>query len=288
MNAVRHTINKWAILGLATMTASICMTLAGCGTASAAGGEVPGEVTQADTGDIRTWKAIEESGTVRVGTEGTRSPYSYHDFNGQMAGYDIELIEAVAGKLNLNVTFVEMEPDELATGLEAGRCDVVTSQIETPTAIKQKYVFSAPYAYVTGAVITHESTEDIDSFGDLDGRRVALATTSNWAELAKSYGAEIVPAKDLSEVMQMVIDGRADATVSDSLAVQDYMEQHPLAPVRIAVESDKADGLALMTVDGQDELKNQIDLALRELREDGTLASISKRYFNNDISLPQE
>lgn len=272
--------------GLATVFLGASILLAGCGETSQRASD-DGSPQTVDEG-IRDWQVIKESGVLRIGTEGTYSPYSYHDFNGQLTGYDIELAEAIADKLGLSVAFTEMGFDGLAAGLDAGKFDVVANQICVTPEREEKYMFSKPYAYVTGAVITRDDTSGIDSFENLDGKQVALTVTSNWAKLAESYGAEIVSTGGFSESMQMVIDKRADATVNDNIVFLDYTKQHPTAPVRIAAESSEIDTVALMMTGNQDDLKDQIDSAMDELRKEGFMTSLSNKYFGEDVSLPRD
>lgn len=230
------------------------------------------------------WAATVERGTLRVGTEGTYSPYSYHGNDGDLTGYDIELVQAIAEKLGLRAEFSEMGFDGLAAGLDSGKFDVVADQICVTPEREEKYLFSHPYAFVKGVVITRGDRDDVKSFEDLRDKDVSLTITSNWAKVAESHGARIVSTGGFSESMQMVADGRVDATVNDNLVFLDYMAQHPDAPVRIAATAEETDVVALMMRKGDGQLRDKVSGALEELDKDGTLASLSKKYFGEDIS----
>src|SRR5262245_61371044 len=69
------------------------------------------------------------SGTLRVATEGTYRPFSYHDETGELVGFDVEIAEAVADKLGLEVVFQETQWDAIFAGLDAGRFDVIGNQV---------------------------------------------------------------------------------------------------------------------------------------------------------------
>lgn len=269
------------ILGdVALLVGVIALVIACCG-CSAGGGE-------AETGPADAWEATVERGTLRVGTEGTYSPYSYHDDSGKLTGYDIELVQAVADKLGVEAEFSEMGFDGLAAGLDVRKFDVVADQICITPERQEKYLFSKPYAYVRGVVITRDDSSSIKSFDDLDGKTVALTLTSNWAKMAEEHGATVVSTEGFSESMQMVVDGRVDATVNDNLVFLDYMGQHPDAPVKVAAQAEEGDVVALMMRGGDEELQGHINDAMADLAESGFLEALSDRYFGEDITHPAE
>ncbi|MFV1050319.1 transporter substrate-binding domain-containing protein, partial [Klebsiella pneumoniae] len=72
---------------------------------------------------------INNKGTITVGTEGTYAPFTYHDKDGKLTGYDVEVTRAVADKLGVKVEFKETQWDSMMAGLKAGRFDVVANQV---------------------------------------------------------------------------------------------------------------------------------------------------------------
>ena len=80
---------------------------------------------------------------LRVGTEGTYSPFSYHDpGTNQLTGYDIEVITAVAGKLGARPEFVEAPFDALFASLVSNRFDVVANQVTKNAEREAKFFFA--------------------------------------------------------------------------------------------------------------------------------------------------
>ena len=258
-----------AVLALGVLTA--------CGGSD--GGEESGEAEASGT-----WAAVEESGVLTVGTEGTYSPYSYHDDNDELVGYDIELLQAVGEKLGVEVQFTESKWDGLIAGLDASQYDIVADQITITDERKEKYLFSDPYTYVYGVVITRDDYDEITSFEDLDGKNVSLTSSSNWAQLSESYGATIVPTNGFSESIQLVLEERADATVNDNVTYLDYKNQQPDAKVKVAASADEINESAILIRQGDEELQAKLNEALAELREEGKISEISIKYFGEDIS----
>src|SRR3569832_2268904 len=73
--------------------------------------------------------AIKAAGVLKIGTEGTYAPFTYHDQSGKLVGFDVEVGEAVAQKLGVKPEFLEGKWDGLIAGLDANRYDVVVNEV---------------------------------------------------------------------------------------------------------------------------------------------------------------
>jgi len=132
---------------------------------------------------------IRSSGVLRVGTEGTYAPFSYRDpTTGELAGYDVDVANAVADKLGVRTEFVTTPWDSIFAGLEAGRFDVVANQVSVTPERKAKYDLSKPYAISEGVIVTRADDNSIRSLDDLRGKTTAQSATSNWAQVARDAG----------------------------------------------------------------------------------------------------
>jgi len=67
--------------------------------------------------------AIKSAGAIKIGTEGTYAPFTYHDTSGKLVGFDVEIGEAIAAKLGVKAEFIEGKWDGLIAGLDAKRYD---------------------------------------------------------------------------------------------------------------------------------------------------------------------
>ncbi|MCD7808635.1 MAG: amino acid ABC transporter substrate-binding protein [Erysipelotrichaceae bacterium] len=229
---------------------------------------------------------ILEEGVITVAVEGTYSPYTYHDeTTNDLVGYDVEIAEAVAEKLGVEVEFVETAWDGIIAGLDAKKYDVIFNQVGITEEREEKYLFSTPYTYSYGVIITKSDNNDINSFADLDGKSCAQTTTSNWATIVEENGGSIVATEGFSSSIQLVIQGRADATVNDNVTYYDYIKQQGDTDVKIVAQSDEPTKSAALIRQEDTELKEAIDEALLELKEEGTLSEISNKYFGFDVSV---
>ena len=133
-------------------------------------------------------------------------------------------------------------------------------------------------------MITKQGNSEIKDFSDLSGKKSANSLTSNWADLARENGAEVVGVDGFAQAIELLTAGRVDATLNDNLVFLDYIKQHPDAPIQVATLSQDVSETAFPVVKGEDELVEAIDAALAELSSEGKLTEISNRYFGEDVS----
>lgn len=268
---------------LSTQTAKTlaCLGLSGAlflGTASAAAAD------EEAGGDLLS--QIQEKGSITFAMEGQWAPWTYHDEDGELIGYDTEVGKAIAEKLGVEAEFVEGEWDGLFAGMDIGRYDAVINGVEITDERAEKYDFSTPYAYIRTALVVADSNEDILSFEDLDGKKTSNSLGSTYADMAAEYGADVQNVDTLAETIDMVLSGRVDATLNAEVSFYDYLAEHPDAPIKIVALTEDASEVAipLRKEEATGTLREAIDTAIAELSEDGTLTELSEKYFGSDIS----
>jgi len=256
--------------------AALALSLTACGgeTAPAAGS---GQ-------DLLT--QIQEKGEIVVAMEGTWAPWTYHDETDALVGYDVEVAQAIAEKLGVTATFVEGEWDGLLAGLDGGRYDLMVNGVSVTPDRAEKYGFSTPYAYNRMAVIVREEDDSISAMEDLAGKKTANTISSTYAEEAEKYGATVTGVDDLAQTFELLFSGRIDATLNDEVVFYDYLRTHPDAGLKIACLSQDPVEVAIPMRKGEDAaaLRDAVDKALADLREEGVLSQLSLKYFGVDIS----
>jgi cystine transport system substrate-binding protein len=224
-----------------------------------------------------------DPGTLRVGTEGTYSPFSYQGTDGRLTGYDVEVAQAVGARLGRQVEFVQTPWDAIFAGLEAQRFDLVANQVTINDERRARYDLSEPYTVSEGVIVTRADDTTITSLADLRGRTTAQSATSNWATVARDAGANVEAVEGFVQAIQLLKDGRVDATVNDTLAVGEYQRTSNDPGVKIAgTTGDTSEQAFAARKDSG--LVPEVNRALAELRADGTLRTISEKYFGSDVS----
>jgi cystine transport system substrate-binding protein len=222
---------------------------------------------------------------ITVGTEGTYKPFTYHENGtGDLTGYDVDVMRAVADELGVKAEFEETQWDAIFAGLDAGRFDVIANQVSITFERKADYAFSEPYTVSPGVIVVRKGDDSISSFADLKGKTTAQSLTSNWYELAKDAGANVQNVEGWAQAVTLLKQGRVDATVNDRLTYLDYENTEGDTGLQVAAETKDAARNAFAFRKGSDDLVKAVDKALDKLRKDGTLAEISKKYFGEDVS----
>ena len=227
---------------------------------------------------------IKAEGVMKIGTEGTYAPFTFHDASGALVGFDVDLGREVARRIGVKAEFLEGKWDGLIAGLDARRYDAVINQVGITEARKAKYDFSEPYIASRAALIVRGDNDTIKSFADLKGKKSAQSLTSNFGKLAEASGAQLVGTDGFDQSIQLVLNGRADATINDSLSFLDFKKQKPGANVKIAATQDKADYSGIIVRKGETALVTAINQALDAIKADGTYQAISQKYFGEDVS----
>ena len=280
--------NRWIALGLA---AALALSLfAGCAKEENPGAQQPQDEQvekqegNAQGGDLL--QQIKDTGEIVVAMEGTWAPWTYHDENDDLVGYDVEVAQGIAKRIGVKVNFVEGEWDGLLAGLDAGRYDIMVNGVDITEERSEKYDFSTPYAYNRTAVVVSGDNNDIQSLEDLEGKSTANTISSTYAELAESYGANVTGVDDLNQTFELLLTGRIDATLNAEVTYYDYMKAHPDANVKIAALTEEATHVAIPVRKGEQSasLLEAINEALEDMAQSGELTALSEKYFGTDIS----
>lgn len=288
---------KKKFIGIILAATVIVGSLAGCkstneaeqtttqttGTEQTAGTEQVASDNTEEAGDDSLAR-VQQAGVLKIGTEGTYAPYSYHDEDGNLVGFDVEIAELIAEKLGVEAEFVETKWDAMIAGLDAKRFDIIANQVGISEERLEKYDFSEPYTYIHGAVIVAADNDDITSVDDIDGKLSAQSLTSNWAQSAEEFGAELVGVDGFEQAIELITSGRADVTLNSEIALYDYLKQKPDAQVKIVAKLDEASIVGIPVRKGEDSLYEAINNVILELKEDGTLTELSIKYFGVDVT----
>jgi len=230
---------------------------------------------------------VKQAGVLKIGTEGTYSPFSYHDpTNNQLTGYDVEVAKAVAAKLGVKAEFVETPWDAIFAGLTSKRFDVIANQVTRNSEREGLYGLSSTYTVSEGVIATRADDSSITTLADLKGKKTAQSLTSNWAQVAKDAGAKVEGVEGFTQAVTLVKQKRVDATVNDNLAVLEYQKSTGDTSIKIAAETGETSEQVVATRKDSD-LVAAINTALAELQKDGTLKKISEKYFSTDVSVKQ-
>ena len=269
---------------MSVMAAAGVLTLSGCSNSSTSTAASAGASSAAGSSADQL-AAIQASGKLIVALEGAWQPWSYHDESDTLVGYDVEVSRAIAEKLGVEPEYVESDWDSLFAGLDAGRYDMVCNGVEVTEERAKTYAFTTPYGYIHTALAVRKDNEDIHSFEDLKGKTTANSLASTYMELAESYGATVQGIDTLEETIQLLTAGRIDATLNADVSFYDYLHVHPDADFKLVAQTAEASHVAIPVLKSEDTAYlDALNTAIDALRADGTLKTLSEKYFGQDIS----
>jgi len=237
-----------------------------------------------DSGNLLS--QIKNKGEITVATEGTWAPWTFHNEEDKLTGFDVEVAKLIAKKLNVKPNIVEVEWDGIFAGIDSKRYDIAANGVEITLERSQKYNFSIPYGYVKTAVIVRKDNDSIKSFNDLKGKTTANTLASTYALMAEEYGAKALGVDDLNQTLELVLAGRVDATLNSDVSFYDYIKSHPDANLKIACVTEGASEISipLRSTSDCDSLLTEINKAIQELSDEGELSRISIQFFGQDIT----
>jgi L-cystine transport system substrate-binding protein len=262
---------------------SLVLVLAGCGNQAAQEGTKKENTTaKEETTDLLA--KVKKEGELRIGTEGTYPPFTFHDKGGKLTGFDVEIATEVAKRLGVKPVFMETQWDAMFAGLDAKRFDMIANQVGIRPDRQEKYDFSVPYTTSAAVLVVNKDNNKVSKFEDIKGLKAAQSMTSNFADLARSYGAQIVGVEGFNQAIELLSSKRVDVTINDKLSVLDFLKQKPNAPIKIVATHSDASQSGLMFRKGSDTLVEAVNKALKDMMQDGTYLKISKKWFGQDVS----
>lgn len=269
----------------ATCAAVAAFALAGCGNSSAGTSAQSGssdsgsEATTSEAG----YKLVKD-GTLTVGTSAEYEPFEYMK-DGEYAGFDLELIQKIAEKLDLKVQYENVDFDTIVPGVSSGsKYDVGIAAITVTPERKKEVDFSDAYYMDDQAIVTMKDNADVtgDNYADklnADGFKIAVQSGSTAEAFAKENfpKAELVPFKNATDCFAALQSGQASALVTNrSVAAQ--MVSSAYQNAQVVKQISTGEDYAIAVNKDNSKLKDDINKALKELTDDGTVDSLMSKY----------
>jgi polar amino acid transport system substrate-binding protein len=254
-----------AVLAIATVGVG-----AGCGGDDDDGGGGSGG------GDL----GLIQEGQLLVGTDTPYPPFEI----GQppnISGYDIEVVNAIAEKLGLTVTYQDTSFDTIFRDLSQGKFDMVVAATTITPEREQKVDFSDPY-YAADQALVVTPGSDIRTVEDLADKTVGAqdGTTGEAYANDETDAADVRGYPEGPDAISALKAGQVDAVVIDQPVAQDALDKEGGIEIPTIIPTGELYGLP--TAQDSDALREQINKALQEMKDDGTLKGLYQKYFKID------
>jgi polar amino acid transport system substrate-binding protein len=219
------------------------------------------------------------SAKITVATDATWPPFEYvNEQTKNIEGFDIDIMNAIAAKENLNIEFKNVSWDPLLAGMAQSTYDVAISSITITDARKKDMLFSDPYFAAGQLVVVRKDNTSITGKDTLTGNvGVQLGTTGD-LEVQKIKAATSKPYDDIGLAFQDLMNGQVSGVVCDNPVALLYVGQNPDKLKAVGtVFTDENYGIAVAK--GKSDLLTKINAGLKVIKAEGFIDKTAKTWL---------
>ena len=219
---------------------------------------------------------------LRTGVDGTFAPHAMAKLGGGIEGFQVDLFTEAARRMGREITIESTTFSGLIPGLMAGRYDFIAAPTTVTKERAENMLFTAGYLWTDFQFGIKKGSAPIKSWDDLKGKAVAVNKGTPYETLSKTMGEKIgftVQVYDTQpDATQAVLAGRAYATLGGNTVIKYAASKNPQFVADFVLEDTKAHWAAPFRKDSV-ALRNQMQDALDCMKQDGTIAKLSEKWF---------
>lgn len=270
-------MKKWIIIALF----AVIIALSGCAQKPADKVQNPESASKAETAQSTDTKS--SNSKLKVALDATYKPMEWEE-NGNITGFDTDLIKAVGKELGKDIELTKVAWDEIFDKLVTGDFDLIISSVSITDERKKIMLFSEPYFDSTYIIITR-TTSGIKSSSDLSGKTVALQDGITAMDVLDKNvpGVKFKKFSSGDDVLKSLENKEVDAVVLDEPVALDFVKQKN-NPEYITLKDQKlfqSDHFGIAANKKDEQLVNDINKALAKLKANGEYQKIFDKYFKN-------
>lgn len=224
----------------------------------------------------------------QVANSGAYPPFSFVNTQGELVGFDVDIAEALAEKMGVEVEVQSSPWNGIIAALAGGRFDACICSMSVTEERQRAVDFTDSYYSAGLSVWVQEGTDDISSIDDFSGKRVGstLGETGNqWAVENGEGEWRNQTFQGLPDMMNALTTGRIDVMIADDVPVLVAMQENapeikmvdvgelPRWPAAISIQKNKP------------ELMEALNVALAEIKEDGTYQDIVDKWIGEGANI---
>lgn len=220
---------------------------------------------------------------VRIGTEGAYAPWNYLDDSGALAGYEIDLGNALCEKAGVSCEWVVNEWDSIIPNLVAGNYDVIMAGMSITDERQEKIDFSDEYFPPEPSRFAALATTDID-VANLSGAKIGVqgaTVQAGWLEANMADGNTILSYETADQSVADLAAGNIDVLLADGNFLQPIVDGSAGAMVLTGDGIGIGGGVGMGMRKGEAELQEKMAAALEALKADGTVDKLIAEYFES-------
>jgi len=230
---------------------------------------------------------------LRIGIEAAYPPFAYKTPEGQITGFDYDIGNALCAEMKVECKWTEQEFDGLIPALKVRKIDAILSSMTITDERKKSVDFTSKY-YQTPIKLAMKSGSVInDPLVDLKGKKVGVQRASIYDRFASEVyapaGIEVVRYSSQNEVFLDLASGRLDATLADSVNIDDGFLKTDAGKGFAFVGPDYTDpkyfgeGAGIAVRKGDKALAEKISAAIAAIRANGKYKEVQDKYFQFNV-----
>lgn len=256
-------MKKFKKIMAAVLAISVAMAFTACNNNNnKASGSADGNAS----GDIPVYK---------VGMEPTFPPFDTTDANGNLAGFDVDMVNAIAADQGFKVEFINLGFDALIPALKSGSIDIIASGMNGKDPERRKAVDFTDTYYESGLVVAvkedNTSIKSVDDFTS-DMKVAAQIGTSSATEVTKLKEEgkikDAIILNGVNEAMMQLINGDVQAVINDKPVTEAYMSSQP-GKIKIVGDPLNSEEYAMAVQKDRKDLLNKLNKGLANIKENG-------------------
>lgn len=211
----------------------------------------------------------------------------YFKENDELKGFSVDIITAIFDHIGYEIEWVLTDWNGILANLESGKVQTVANFAATEER-GQKYNFTDPYYSSKTVIATGKDHHSIQSLDDLSGKQIANVLGSNYENVLKERypdgNYEIVTYESNDVIFTDVAKGKIDGFVSGRELLLAQINEKNI-PLEVVGEpfGDQPVALPFKKTEENDALILEINKALEELKEDGTISELSEKWYGMDL-----
>ena len=230
---------------------------------------------------------ILDAGQLVLGLDTEFPPMGFIDDTGEIAGFDIDVAQQVCDRLGIRLVKQGIDWDAKEDDLNSGKIDCIWNGFSVTPARASSMNLSEPYMK-NEIIVVVLSSSPADGLRDLAGKKIGVQSGSTAQELLaasdKLKDAAVAAFDDNLELLQNLEQGKVDAALVDSVVAYYFIfsssRQYFVLPDSLG-EEEYAVGFRK----GDQALRDRVQEILGDMKKDGTLGEISKKWFGSDITI---
>ncbi|MEH6942982.1 transporter substrate-binding domain-containing protein [Bacillus sp. JJ722] len=263
-------------LSFVVALALLVFSLVGCGNSN---------TTSSGSGDSNSDKNENKKDVVIFATTPDGGAFSAKDKDGKLVGFDIEIVETLAKKENLQVEWKEMKFNGIIPALQAKQIDGAAAAITIRDDRRKVTNFTDSY-FESGLVLVTKKDSSIKSFEDLKGKTIVAKQGSSGLqkaqELAKKYDSNVKVLEDEPTLYMDVEAGGSDALVNDLPFVLDKMNSGTGNKLKMIGDKLTGEEYGIAISKDNEDLLNKFNKHLAEMKSNGEYDKMYKKYFGSN------